>query len=58
MVQVTVDGGKDFVAKVLGQDEDKDVAVLQVEEKAACPSSAALPLSTLFSHACRACHRS
>lgn len=33
-MQVTVDGGKDFVAKVLGQDEDKDVAVLQVEEKA------------------------
>lgn len=41
-VQVTVDGGKDFVAKVLGQDEDKDVAVLQVEEKAVRPRSPVL----------------
>lgn len=52
-LQVTVDGGKDFVAKVLGQDEDKDVAVLQVEEKAVrapphhpLPCSPCLPLRT------------
>lgn len=33
-VQIVVDGGAEFPAKVLGQDEDRDVAVLQVEEKA------------------------
>jgi hypothetical protein len=32
-VQVVVDGGQEYAAKVLGQDEDRDVAVLQVEEK-------------------------
>lgn len=36
-VQIVVDGGAEFPAKVLGQDEDRDVAVLQVEEKAVRP---------------------
>jgi S1-C subfamily serine protease len=32
-VKVTLDGGQDFTGKVLGQDEDKDIAVLLIEEK-------------------------
>jgi S1-C subfamily serine protease len=33
-VQVTLDGGNEFTGKVLGQDDDKDMAVLLIEEKA------------------------
>jgi S1-C subfamily serine protease len=47
-VQVIVDGGQEYVAKVLGQDEDKDVAVLQIEEgkvgSTLRPQSLATPL--------------
>lgn len=32
-VTVSLDGGQEYVGKVLGQDEDKDVAVLQIEDK-------------------------
>lgn len=32
-VQVTLDGGNEYVGKVIGQDEDKDVAVLYIEDK-------------------------
>jgi S1-C subfamily serine protease len=31
--QVTLSGGKDQPAKVVGYDEDKDVAVLQITQK-------------------------
>jgi S1-C subfamily serine protease len=33
VVQITLDGGQEFTGKVLGQDEDKDIAVLLIEEK-------------------------
>ena len=32
-VQVTLDGGQEFTGKVLGQDDDKDVAVLLIQDK-------------------------
>ena len=32
-MQVTLDGGQEFTGKVMGQDEDKDIAVLLIEEK-------------------------
>lgn len=52
-VSIVVDGGTEFTAKVLGQDEDRDVAVLQVEEKPVC-----LPFAKPFSSSGSACANS